>query len=378
MPHRLRNQLALWCGASMVFAFAVSGALLLALVHGNEALSLYDHVLLLAETEGGIARLMLVGFAAVTLFSAGGRAVATLALRPLAEITHQLAALRTAPLASRVVETGPTDDLHELVRAINERLDRAQAAVQHERGIVDDLAHELRTSLTAQILAAEMALSCPATARALPPRAQDVVCNMLDEARHMEQLISGLLTLARLRTRREAVPLRRVDVLDVAKSCVQTLQVLAEEKAQSLKVIAHGRPVAHAEPTMLRQSLMSIVHNAIDHCHRGAVIRVRISTGAGSGSDVEICIEDNGPGIPVDQHAKIFERFVRGKGGHRTGCGLGLGLAIAKAMTEAQEGSIRLVSTGGNGTRFLLAFPAAAAVRSSSHQRLSRRLHYSM
>jgi two-component system, OmpR family, sensor kinase len=377
VPHRLRQRLSVWCAASMLFAFAVSGALVLALLHGNEALSLHDHVRLLAETNGDVARLVLVVIAAVAVCRVGGRAVATWALTPLTEITHQLAALRTAPLASRVVEAGAADDLHELVRAINARLDCAQAAVQHERGIVDDLAHELRTSLTAQILAAEMALSCPATARAMPAQVQEVVCNMLDEARHMEQLISGLLTLARLRTHRETVQLRRVDVLDVAASCVHTLQVLAEEKAQSLELIGHGRPMAHAEPTMLRQSLMSIVHNAIDHCHRGAVIRVRINAGAAGGSGVEVCIEDDGPGIPVAQQARIFERFVRGEGGCRTGRGLGLGLAIAKAMTEAQGGSIRVDSALGQGTRFLLAFRTAANARRPS-PRLSKHVHPSV
>jgi two-component system, OmpR family, sensor kinase len=178
--------------------------------------------------------------------------------------------------------------------------------------------------------------------------------------------------LARVRTRRQAIELQCVDVLDVAKSCVHTLQVLAEEKAQSLEVIGHGRPMAHAEPAMLRQSLMSIVHNAIDHCHRGAVIRVRINTGAASTSGVELCIEDNGPGIPAAQQPQIFERFVRGDGGYRTGCGLGLGLAIAKAMTEAQGGSIRVDSALGKGTRFLLAFHAAENARSSSQPRPSR------
>jgi signal transduction histidine kinase len=378
MPCRLRNRLTVWCAASMVFAFALSCALVLWLIHGTEALSLHDHVGLLAWTGGGVAWFLLAGAAALALCSLGGRAVATLALKPLAEITHQLAALRTAPLASRVVETGPVDDMHELVHAINERLDRAQAAVQNEPCPVDDLAHELRTSLTAQILAGEMALSSAEAARALPAQAQEVICNMLDEARHMEQLISGLLTLARLRTRRETVQLRRVDVFGVANSCVQTLQVLAEEKAQSLKVIGHGRPMAHAEPTMLRQSLMSIVHNAIDHCQCGAVIRVRIHARAARGSGIEICIEDNGPGIAVEQHAKIFERFVRGEGGYRTDHGLGLGLAIAKAMTEAQGGSIRLDSALGKGTRFLLAFRAAANAHEPSQRRRMKRLRCSV
>jgi signal transduction histidine kinase len=261
------------------------------------------------------------------------------------------------------------DDLQELVRALERQLDLAQAAVHNERRIVDDLAHELRTSLTSQILVAEMALSSGGAAQTLPAQAQDVVCSMLDEARHMEQLISGLLTLARLRTRREAVQLQRVDVIAVAHSCVHTLQVLAQERGQSLEVVGNGKPMALAEPTMLRQSLMSIVHNAIEHCQHGAVIRVVIHAPAASSCCIEVCVEDDGPGIPLEQHAKIFDRFVRGQGGYRTGRGLGLGLAIAKAMTEAQGGTIRLDPAVSRGTRFLLALCAAI------HDEPSRQRH---
>lgn len=357
----------------MLFAFSTSGALAVALFHGKDVLSLPERGPLQVETHLNLLWLVLLGAGMVALCRVAGRAAATWAVEPLAEITHQLFALRTAPLASRIVETSTANDLHELVQAINARLDCAQAEVQRERRVVDDLAHELRTALTAQILVGELMLSRAATTPVQPARAQQAVCDMLDEARHMEQLITGLLALARLRTGRKSVQLRPVDVGHVAQSCVHMLQVLAEEKSQSLQLIGQGRFIAHADPTMLRQSLLSILHNAIDHCHCGAVIRVRINDRAGHALGVEVCIEDNGPGIPVEQQPKIFERFACGEGGCRTGRGLGLGLAIAKAMTEAQGGSIRVDSAVGQGTRFSLGFRAARNACTSSQQPMTLR-----
>ncbi len=363
VPCRLRNRLTVLYATAMLLTLVAATTLLGVLMRGNETLSLSGLLRSFVDTDREIALLVICVTAAIALVGIGGRMVATLALAPLAEITAQVTALRTAPLTTHVLETTQTGELPELIHAINDRLDRAQAAVQQERSVIDDLAHELRTSLTAQILSAEMALSGARGVEGLPSASREVVCDMLDEARHMEQLITGLLKLARLRNSCEAVELQRVDVVDEAQSCAQLLQVLAEQKRQLLTVIGDGRPFAQAEPTMLRQSLMSIVHNAIDHCQNGACIRVCISAATGPGHGVNVCVEDNGPGIPAERHAKIFERFVRGEGRYRTGRGLGLGLAIAKAMTEAQGGSIRLDSTVEQGTRFLLTFRTAENVR---------------
>jgi two-component system, OmpR family, sensor kinase len=361
---RQKNALAVWCNVSMLFVFGACGVLVFMSVHDNAVYGLT------------LAGLMLVGAAAAFVACmVVAHVVHMRKLKPLADIAHQVTALRAAPLAIRVSEVGATGDLRELVRAINKRLEFAQLAVQSERDIVDDLAHELRTSLTAQILSAEVALLCNDKAQDLPAQAEDVVCTMLAEARHMDRLITGLLNLARLRVRRDVVQLQSVNVLDVAKSCVQMMQALAEEKDQSLSVLGHGQPMAYAEPTMLRQSLMSIVHNAIDHCPPGAVICVRVGVSAHRKPGVEICVEDNGPGIPVEQRDKIFERLVRGRGGFRKDRGLGLGLAIAKAMTQGQGGSIRVDSQTGKGTKFVLTFCTVATAlkpRPSLFQQRSR------
>ncbi len=294
----------------------------------------------------------------------GARAIAGQLLRPLRRIIRRARTLQPGVSTDRLPETGPDEEIRDLSTVINRMLDQVQASLQRERSFADDVAHELRTPLTAQITRAETTMSL--LHRHGPADPHEAVHSMLDEARHMQRLVTGLLTLTRVSTQSEAVALQAVDVVGVAEDCVELLRVLAEEKEQHLQIQCHDRPLAQAEPTMLRQALMNIVHNAIDHCGSGAQIHVRITSASASASPhgsqatnpVIISVEDNGPGIPPDQIKHVFQRFFRAQGSRRKRGerGLGLGLAIAKALTEAQGGAIRVESAAQQGTRFVLQF----------------------
>jgi signal transduction histidine kinase len=293
----------------------------------------------------------------------GARAIAAQLLRPVRRIIRRARTLQPGLSTDRLPEAGPDDEIRDLSLVINRMLDQVQASLQRERRFADDVAHELRTPLTAQITRAETTMSL--LHRHGPADPHEAVHSMLDEARHMQRLVTGLLTLTRVSTQSEAAALQAVDVVGVAEDCVDLLRVLAEEKQQNLQIICHDRPLAQAEPTMLRQALMNIVHNAIDHCGSGAQIGVRIRAAKASphGGEsvpkpVVILVEDNGPGIPPDQLKHVFQRFFRAQGSRRQRGerGLGLGLAIAKALTEAQGGTISVESVAQQGTRFMLQF----------------------
>jgi signal transduction histidine kinase len=319
-----------------------------------------------APRELAHALLLALPFA-LLIGAVGGYAIAGRALAPVRHIIQRTRALRPDAWSDRLPATGPDDELRDLGRVVNELLDRVQASLERERHFADEVAHELRTPLTAQITRAEMTASLLHQGDADPHEAMHC---MLEEARHMQRLVTGLLTLSRVATQREAVALRPVDVVAVAEDCVELLRVLAEEKEQSLQVEHDERPRAQAEPTMLRQALLNIVHNAIDHCGTGARIRVRVSSAPAPADDphaaqrVSITIEDNGPGIATDQLGQVFQRFFRGRGpaGQRRErrSGLGLGLAIAKALTEAQGGRIGVDSVVRRGTRFVITLDAPA------------------
>jgi two-component system OmpR family sensor kinase len=248
------------------------------------------------------------------------------------------------------------DDIERLTVAVNEVLGRFHQIVVSQHQFTADAAHELRTPLTAQSLVGENALARRCTSTEL----REVVGSMLEESKHMKRLIESLLeltrasvtTVAEAECESERVP-SPLDLSDLARDCVESLTVLAEEKGQRIELAA--RPVwADADPTMVRQAILNVIHNSIEHCPAGA--RIHVETARFARNQAMLRVTDTGPGIALDEQEHVFERFYRRStaGGHR---GLGLGLAIAKAVLKSQRGSIHLRSEPGAGACFTLVLP---------------------
>jgi signal transduction histidine kinase len=312
-----------------------------------------------------LAWMLCFGFAAVMLLGwFGGRAIASAALAPIQEIVSATRAIRLSRLSRRLRESGPDDELRELTQVINELLQRFQDGLDRERRFASDVSHELRTPLTAQILIAQTALRNPTAG----VRDHEIaIQHMLEESRHMEQFIDRLLTLTRIATQPLSTALESVDLHDAILQTAATLQVLSDDKQHKLVVACQPGQLALGEPTMLRQALLNIVHNAIDHCPPGSCIVIRA---AQRHDKVVVEVDDDGPGVPAQARSRLFTRFYRGaprsdeKAAPRRG--LGLGLSIVKALMEAQSGDIHLESKEGQGARFCLTFLAAHRRRAAS------------
>jgi signal transduction histidine kinase len=305
---------------------------------------------LVAEPLQHLAQLLALGFAAAMLLGwFGGRAIAGAALAPIKEIVRATRAIRLSRLGKRLRESGPRDELLELTQVINDLLQRFQDGLDRERRFASDVSHELRTPLAAQAVIAQAALRNPATSLR---EYEAAVQHMLEEARHMEQFIERLLALARIATQPLATVLEVVDVHDAIHQTAATLQLLCEDKGHTLRVQCEPGLQAQGETTMLRQALMNIVHNAIDHCAPGARIVVRAAQRQGK---VVVEVDDNGPGVEPNVRSRLFTRFHRGAAsGPSAARGLGLGLSIVKALMEAQGGSVHLDDKTQPGARFCL------------------------
>jgi two-component system OmpR family sensor kinase len=223
----------------------------------------------------------------------------------------------------------------------------------------NDVAHELRTPLAAQCVVGETVLSRHAATSA---QLRDAVVSMLEESQHMKRLIEGLLDLTRASLARAPQPgmsRERVtlDLRVLTRDCVESLQALAEEKQQRIAVSTSAEVLVAADVTMVRQALLNVLHNSIEHCPAGA--RIHVTAAPCSWGQALIRVRDDGPGIALPEQPHIFERFYRGTGTSRQRS-LGLGLSIAKAILCSQGGGIQLRSTPGAGCCFLLWLPLVA------------------
>jgi signal transduction histidine kinase len=240
-----------------------------------------------------------------------------------------------------------------------ERLAHLEQVIVRQHRFVSDAAHELRTPLTAQSVVGESVLAGHAVTAA---QLREAIVSMLEESKHMKRLIEGLLDLTRAsltNTVEQGVSRQPValDLSVLAHDCVESLRVLAEEKQQSIEVNATAGVLADADLTIVRQALLNVIHNAIEHCPDGT--RIQVDTVCCPTHEAQIRVKDDGPGIPLEDQPRVFERFYRGAGTSRQRS-LGLGLSIAKAVLCSQGGGIELRSAPGEGCCFLLTLPLAA------------------
>lgn len=215
--------------------------------------------------------------------------------------------------------------------------------------VVHTVSHDLRSPLTSVIGYTELITR----AGSLNDSQQEFLKRIQESVQHITTLINDLLELgsieAGLDTRRELVQL---DVL-----LLYSLDMLQGQiKSKRIKVetdIAKSLPALVANPIRLRQVLDNVVGNAIKYSNRNGEVQISIKA---EDDQVILQVTDNGPGIPSQDQAHIFDKFYRGKNMDKQQ-GSGLGLAIVKSIVDAHQGRIWVESTEGQGSTFFIVLP---------------------
>ena len=202
------------------------------------------------------------------------------------------------------------DEVHGLAVTLNAMLDRLAAAAKRERAFLDDAAHELRTPLASARVQLEVA--------ALHPESQDwraISTAATADLERLGQLLDDLLALARLDA--NVAGHQRLDLSAIAG-------------------VPDGGPVwVTGDRAALRRSVVNLVANAERHARGRVEVHVRLLAG-----EAELRVEDDGPGIPVADRDRIFDRFARLDDGRaRDAGGTGLGLSIVAATARAHGGT---------------------------------------
>jgi heavy metal sensor kinase len=290
---------------------------------------------------------------AVALACAGGYLLSGRALAPVGRMAAQARTITADRLAERLPVDNPGDELGQLGTVFNDTLARLERSFETLRRFTADVAHELRTPLTALKSVGEVGLrdsDDEATCR-------EIIGSMLEEADRLARLVDTLLVLTRADGSKHEVHRERLDIAPFAREIVALLEVLAEERGQSVAIEGEEGIFALADPLVLRQALINILDNAIKYSPGEASIRI---VALRHNSEAVLDVIDRGPGIPAEHQDRIFERFYRvDKARSRETGGVGLGLAIARWAVEANGGTIELKSEVGQGSRFRIRLPLA-------------------
>lgn len=278
----------------------------------------------------------------VVLFTIATWVLVGRALRPVQIMTQHAALISDARTMDRLIVPPTFDEVAELARTLNGMLDRMAKGALRQREFVSDASHELRSPITAIRALLEVALTHP---KRMEPAT--VLHGVLAETTRLEALVADLLALARLdegyARLREEIDLDDIVFEDAART-------------RSVPVDMHG--VTGLKVWGERKSLSHLVRNLLDNAARHAASCVVVSTRLDRNTSV-LLVDDDGPGIPETDRAKVFERFTRlSSSRSRDTGGAGLGLAVVQRIAE-QHGAIVLIDRSPHGgARLEVRFPS--------------------
>ncbi|MBN1605118.1 MAG: HAMP domain-containing protein [Polyangiaceae bacterium] len=276
-------------------------------------------------------------------------AIATLVLgwtltRPIERLAR--AARRIAAGQPEVaLPAGGGGEFTELSRALGDMTEQLQARHRYISEFAADVAHEFKSPLTSIRGAAELleegAADDPGT------RARFLRNIRLDTER-LDQLVSRLLDLSRIESSEE--PLAAVSLDALVRQAVER----SDSPDPAIEYPGTPEPcLVQARPRDLETALLNLLDNALRYSPPGVFVAVEIRT-RDEPRQIGISVTDRGPGIPIEQQSRIFERFFTT---HLDGGGTGLGLSIVQSVARAHGGSVEVDSEPGRGSTFVLWLP---------------------
>lgn len=263
--------------------------------------------------------------------------------------------------------------LAEKNAALQDAYDKLKELDRLKSNFLATVSHELRTPLTSIIGYSDMLAT--GIAGELNEEQAEFVETIRSKGDHLLALIGSLLDLNKLEQGRVSLSLVHIDVPALIDEVKKTLTPVASKKAVRIETRVEGPlPKIEADPVRLRQVLFNLTENAVKFSPREGVVTlgargVEMAGGddgdamglvllAAPRSGIELTVADQGPGIPADEHAKIFDAFYQVDGSStREHGGTGLGLSIVKRLVEAHGGEVWVESELGRGTAFRFTIP---------------------
>ena len=296
--------------------------------------------------------LLLLAPAAVALSALVTWSLARRALAPVVEVTALAREIEATQLSRRLPVPPVRDEIGRLVETFNQMIGRLESSFEAMKRFTADASHELRSPLTNVKSTVELALDRPRDAAEY----RAALASVGEEAERLRRIVEDLLLLARADSGRlpfEREPVR-LDVL--VTEVVESFGPRAAEAGIRLEAAAEPGVLVAGDERWLRQLAQNLVENAVrfsparDRGQAAPLVTVGVAT---EGPAALLTVDDEGPGIPEEERARVFERFYRVDASRRRGAdtGAGLGLAICAWIVEAHGGTIEAEGREGGGTR---------------------------
>lgn len=286
--------------------------------------------------------LLMMGIAAIT----AGILTRTL-IQPVLKMTEDL---------DHIQENVPYRELAPFAEAIHSDRVLRENNEKMRQEFTANVSHELKTPLTSISGYAELI----ETGMVKPEDVAEFGSKIHREVSRMIRLVNDILQLSHLdsvRPEGEAVTMETVDLLELARDCVERQKVNARHAYVALSYLGESAPVLGSR-TLLEELYQNLCDNAIRYNRPGG--KVQLAVGCTRDGHAYLTVRDNGIGIPKDAQSSVFERFYRvDKSRSKATGGTGLGLAIVKNIARIHNARIKLESEVGVGTTITVTFELA-------------------
>ncbi|QIG48742.1 HAMP domain-containing histidine kinase [Nordella sp. HKS 07] len=302
--------------------------------------------------------IMLKGFGWATviiscLAVAAGALLALRLQRRLDAIAHTMGEVSQGRLAARIPLIGNGDDIDGVSAQVNAALDRLSALVDGMRQVSSDIAHDLKTPLNRL----QMTLEAADEKAAAGKDVSGEIVEALAESGQINETFEALLRIAQIEAGARKARFADLSLDSVMDTIAEIYADVAEDNGMTLsvrKTLQGPGGLVHGDSELLTQLFANLVENSLRHCPRGTQIELAVRR---DGDLVVATVADNGPGIPKDEHDKVFQRLYR-LDKSRSTSGSGLGLSLVRAIADLHSAVIRLEDRA-PGLAVNVDFPAA-------------------
>ena len=249
-------------------------------------------------------------------------------------------------LNSRVKITG-NDEVSALASDFNQMAEQLQSMLKSQRQLVSDVSHELRSPLARLRIALEL------TERSDKPK--DTLPRIEKEADELENLVTDLLSLARIESSQSVLEKKEVPLCELLQKIIEDANFEGEKQQKQVLLQHCDDSIIKADPILMRSALENVIRNALRYTPPQSRVKVKLKK---LDKTLEICIEDHGTGVPEKSLSTLFEPFARvSEARDRKTGGFGLGLAITGRVIEAHGGKVMAKNRVEGGLSILISLP---------------------
>lgn len=331
---------------------------------GNTTYYVYDHLLEFAsggvwlrgiyEATGAqfildsVVRVILIALPTLVVLAAlGGWLITRNAFRVVDELRQQADSISGGQdLSRRIPVNGERDELYRLAGTLNRMFDRLEDSFQAEQQFISDVSHELRTPTAVILAECQYALGAE---QAEQTAALEVIQR---QGKRMSRMTEEMLTLSRMERGQTQLAREETDLTELVEVICEDQQELLPEH---LTLRWELEPVtAEVHQDMMIRLVINLLNNAVRYAKSEILVTLTCQH-----DTVTLTVTDDGVGIEPEHQKRIFQRFYQVDGARtRKSGGLGLGLAMCDQIIRQHGGCISVESTPGEGSRFLVTFPA--------------------